>query len=228
MFQYVLAFNLVDCEATKHLLTALACLSVRTQMSKEELMEKISSQVRVCTKCRLSKCREKAVPGQGDPDAEVMFVGEAPGRQEDLFGLPFVGDAGRVLDEFLAKIEFSRSQIYITNIVKCRPPRNRAPRVGEIRTCARLYLTPQVQIVRPRFLVTLGRHSAAFVLSRAGFNVGQITKFHGRVYKARPFGFSILVVPIIHPAAALYKREYRKLLEEGFEVLKSRVKQRIW
>jgi len=196
------------------------------KMSKEELMKEIEAEVAVCVKCRLWKRRNHAVPGDGDVDAEVMFIGEAPGRQEDLRGLPFVGAAGKLLDELLRKIGLSREKVYITNVVKCRPPGNRDPAPEEVVTCTRLYLCRQVEVVRPRFLVMLGRHSAAYVLSRVGIEVGGITRVHGKVYEISPFGFPVVAIPMFHPAAALYNVKYKGLLEEDFEVLRSLLERR--
>jgi DNA polymerase len=190
-------------------------------MSKGKLITEISSEVENCVKCRLWKQRKHAVPGDGNNDAEIMFVGEAPGRQEDLKGVPFVGAAGEFLNELLDKIGLSRREVYITNIVKCRPPKNRDPRSDEVYTCTSLYLTRQVKIIQPKFLVMLGRHSASYVLSRMGIEVSSITKIHGKVYEISPFGFPIITIPMFHPAAALYNIKYRDLLEEDFGVLKS-------
>ena len=195
-------------------------------MSKEKLIKEINAEVAACVKCRLWKQRRHAVPGDGDIDTEIMFIGEAPGRQEDLMGLPFVGAAGKIFDELLHNIGLSREKVYITNIVKCRPPVNRDPAAEEIATCTGLYLARQIQIIRPRFLVLLGRYSAAFVLSKAGIWVGGITRVHGKVYKISPFGFPVVAIPVFHPAAALYNVKYRDLLVEDFGVLKSEIERR--
>ena len=190
-------------------------------MSKENLIKDINDEVLACVKCGLWKQRRHAVPGAGDIDAEIMFIGEAPGRQEDFKGLPFVGAAGKLLDELLYRVGLSRGEVYVTNIVKCRPPGNRDPASEEIATCTGLYLTRQVRVIRPRFLVMLGRHSAAFVLSKAGVKIGGITRIHGKVYEISPFGFPVVAIPVFHPAAALYNIKYKGLLEEDFEVLRS-------
>lgn len=190
-------------------------------MSKERVITEINFEVKVCVKCRLWKQRKHAVPGDGNINTEIMFVGEAPGRQEDLKGLPFVGEAGKLLDELLDEIGLSRGEVYITNIVKCRPPRNRDPRSDEIDTCTSLYLTRQVETIQPKFLAMLGRHSAAFVLSRVGIEMSGITKIHGKVYEISPFGFPFIAIPMLHPAAALYNIKYEDLLEEDFKILRS-------
>ncbi len=193
-------------------------------MSKEKLVEKINGDVVVCVQCKLWEHRRHAVPGDGDVDAKIMFIGEAPGRQEDLRGLPFVGAAGKLLDELLQSVGLSRREVYITNIVKCRPPRNREPKPDEVVTCTELYLTRQAQIIQPQFLVMLGRHSATYVLSKTGIEVNGVTGVHGKVYEISPFGFPVVAIPMFHPAAALYNLKYKVLLKEGFEVLNSELK----
>lgn len=190
-------------------------------MLKQEMIEEINSEVEACVKCALWKHRRRSVPGDGDVDAQIMFIGEAPGRQEDLRGLPFVGAAGKFLDELLGRIGLSRGEVYITNIVKCRPPENRDPAPEEAVTCTGLYLNRQVEVIKPRVLVMLGRHSARYVLSKAGIEVQGITKIHGKVYRIDPFGFSVVAIPMFHPAAALYNIKYKGLLERDFDLLSS-------
>lgn len=187
-------------------------------------MEGIAAEVAVCRRCRLWRKRKHAVPGNGDVDTEIMLIGEAPGRHEDVKGLPFVGAAGNLLDALLNRIGLSRKDVYVTNIVKCRPPSNRDPRPDEIATCTALYLNRQVQVIRPTFLVMLGRHSSAHILSKVGIEVKGITRVHGKVYEISPFGFPVFAVPMFHPAASLYNAKYKSLLESDFEVLRSELK----
>jgi DNA polymerase len=195
-------------------------------MAKREVLEEIDGEVKSCVKCRLWKRRRHAVPGAGNLNAEVMFVGEAPGRQEDARGVPFVGQAGQVFDDLLNSVGLSRKEVYITNVVKCRPPGNRDPRADEISTCTELYLTRQVRVIHPQFLVMLGRHSAAYTLSKAGVDVKGITKIHGKIHEIAPFGFPVLALPMLHPAAALYQAKYKQLLKDDFEVLKSSLEEK--
>jgi uracil-DNA glycosylase family 4 len=192
-------------------------------MSKREILEQIDREVTSCVECRLYKRRRHAVPGDGNINAEIMFVGEAPGRQEDAEGVPFVGQAGQLFDRFLADIGISRQNVYVTNVVKCRPPGNRDPRADEISVCTELYLSRQVGVIRPKFLVMLGRHSASYVLSEVGMDVKGITQIHGEICEVAPFGFPVLALPMLHPAAALYQAKYKELLENDFAVLKSRL-----
>jgi len=200
-------------------------------VSKAELIEKIASEVRVCVKCPLWKGRRKAVPGEGDISAYVMFVGEAPGYWEDTKGLPFVGAAGKVLDTLLEKIKLPRENVFITNVVKCRPPENRDPQPNEIKTCTSLYLNRQIALVQPKIIVSLGRHSTAYILSKAGLEtktIEGITQLHGKVFKAKFLKLPVTVIPMFHPAAVLHNPKYRDALERDFELLKNELKKRGW
>ncbi len=147
-----------------------------------------------------------------------MFIGEAPGYWEDVRGRPFVGAAGKLLDEMLSRIGLSRSEVYIANILKCRPPKNRDPLPVEVKACTP-FLDRQIQIIEPRLIVTLGRHSTSYILSKAGFrDVEGITKLRGKVYAADVLGLRVSVIPTYHPAAALYSAKYRDGLESDFQL----------
>ncbi|MFQ6087130.1 MAG: uracil-DNA glycosylase family protein, partial [Candidatus Bathyarchaeia archaeon] len=151
------------------------------------------------------------------------FVGEAPGYWEDVKGRPFVGAAGKVLDTLLAEINLSRGMVYITNVVKCRPPENRDPSPIEVETCTP-YLNLQIKTIQPEIIVTLGRHSTSYILSKAGYReaVG-ITKLRGKVYSVKLLGLSVSVLPTFHPAAVLHNPKYKDALERDFHFLKSLV-----
>jgi len=187
-------------------------------MSKEELMEEVATEVMACQKCPLWTKRKKPVPGEGDINADVMFVGEAPGYWEDIKGKPFVGSAGEIFDEMLSKIGLSRNEVYIANILKCRPPENRDPSASEIEACVP-YLDQQIRIIKPKIIVTLGRHSTSYIFSKGGLEVAGITKLHGRKYEVELLGFKILLLPMYHPAAVLYNPKYRSALERDFQLL---------
>lgn len=191
-------------------------------MPKQELMETLANEIKACRKCGLWKRRKNAVPGGGNLDVVVMLIGEAPGYWEDVKGRPFVGAAGKILDELLSKAGFSRSDVYITNVVKCRPPENRDPRTSEIETCTP-YLDRQIKIVKPKFIVTLGRHAASYILAKAGIETESITKIHGKVYEASLLGFEVSIIPVYHPAAALYNAKYMDDLYKDFQLLKLRL-----
>lgn len=161
------------------------------------------------------------VIGQGDHFAGIMFIGEAPGKNEAETGRPFCGASGRVLDELLATIDLERSKVYVTNIVKDRPPNNRDPLKTEIDLYAP-FLERQIGIIRPKVIATLGRFSMEFILRRFGaFQANQkISQLHGTVVKVRTAYGRASVVPLYHPAAALYNASQRDTLEKDFQVLK--------
>ena len=188
-------------------------------MSKEEELSKINEEIAKCTRCRLSLYRMKPVPGEGNPYAKVMFIGEAPGRFEDLQGRPFVGAAGKLLTELLNGIGLSREEVFITNVVKCRPPNNRDPREDEIKLCSS-FLERQIEIIDPDVIVTLGRHSTRYILGRAGYKVDSIMRVRGREFETLLEGRRRKVLPMLHPAAALYNPRLKNLLEEDFRKLR--------
>jgi len=194
-------------------------------MSKRGLMEQVEAEVKSCRKCGLWKRRKNVVPGEGNLGAAVMFVGEAPGYWEDVKGRPFVGAAGKLLDEILFAVGISRSEVYITNVVKCRPPENRDPLPSEIETCTP-YLDRQIKIVEPKFIVTLGRHAVSYILPKAGFETESITKIHGKIYEGNLLGSEVFIIPMYHPAAALYNAKYRDELNKDFQFLKLRLERR--
>ena len=165
-----------------------------------------------CQRCPLALSRTTLVYGSGDPRARLMFIGEAPGKNEDLTGVPFVGAAGKLLDELLASVGIERSQVYITNLVKCRPPGNRDPEPLEIETCSP-FLTRQIELIDPVVIATLGRFSTHYVLQ----TTAPITSLHGRLFHLG----DRQVVPIFHPAAALYDGSKRSVLEEDFRKLRA-------
>ncbi len=169
-----------------------------------------------CRRCELGSTRTCLVYGVGDPHAELMFVGEAPGKNEDLKGEPFVGAAGQLLDELLASIGLDRSRVYIANILKCRPPANRDPQPIEVETCTP-FLAEQIRLIDPKVIATLGNHATKFVLSTDR----GITSLRGRLFHVD----DRQVVPIFHPAAALYTPAKRDTLFEDFQRLRSVISQ---
>ncbi len=174
---------------------------------RETQLERIACQIRSCVRCKLHAGRTNAVPGSGPADADVFFLGEGPGAREDEQGLPFVGRSGRYLDELLEGIGLDRKRVFITNVVKCRPPSNRDPHVSEVQAC-KPYLDRQLGIVQPRLVVTLGR----FAMERF-FSQGRISDLHGQ---PREIG-ETLYLPLYHPAAALYRGSLRAVVEEDFQ-----------
>ena len=188
-------------------------------MSKKELLDAVAKEVVVCVKCPLWKNRKKAVPGEGNPESPIMFIGEAPGQSEDIEGKPFVGAAGKFLETLLSEIGLSRDEVFIGNIVKCRPPRNREPMPSEIQTCTP-YLDRQIRIIKPKFIVTLGNHSTAYIFSKANLLFSSITKTHGNFFQATILDMQITIFPTFHPAAALYSAKYKEALQRDFQLLK--------
>jgi len=176
------------------------------------MLEEIASQVRVCQLCALSRSRQLAVPGEGPLGAQVFLVGEAPGYHEDQQGRPFVGAAGKFLGILLAEAGLGREQVFITNIVKCRPPGNRDPLPAEIEACHD-YLLGQIAIIKPRVVLTLGRHAmGALIGDRLS-----ISRVHGTVYTKS----GIIYVPLYHPAAALHREELRQTMVEDMRKLRA-------
>ncbi len=179
-------------------------------MDPEKVLEEVAGQVSVCTKCDLSLSRKKAVPGEGPVNAQIMFIGEAPGFYENEQGRPFVGAAGKLLDELLASIKMKRSDVFITNVVKCRPPANRDPEPDEIKTCTSNYLFRQIDAIDPKVIVTLGRYSMGLFLPDA-----KISSVHGQATWVN----DRLIVAMYHPAAALHQQSLRPILEKDFSQL---------
>ena len=172
-------------------------------------LRELAEQIAVCPKCDLAKTRTHAVPGEGTPDADIVFIGEGPGFYEDQQARPFVGPAGKFLDELLASIGLRREDVYIGNVLKCRPPNNRDPLPGEIVAC-KPWLDEQLDIIKPQVIVTLGR----FSMNRyfPGQSIGRI---HGQPKRIG----EVTVVPMYHPAAALHQASLRRTIEEDFRKL---------
>lgn len=174
----------------------------------------------------LKKTAAHLVFGEGSPDAKVFFIGEAPGKNEDLQGLPFVGSAGKILDQLLAAINLKRTEIYITSILKYRPPGNRNPTLDEIISHTP-YLIDQVRIIKPKVIVPLGNFATRFVLGE--FNVGNMSRvpgistLHGKVKKITFEGLTFSVIAVYHPAAVLYSRPLLAALKEDFKVIKKQI-----
>ena len=172
----------------------------------EEALAQIASEVSVCQRCMLHHSRKLAVPGEGPVDAEIMFIGEGPGFHENEQGRPFVGAAGKYLEELLAKINLQRTEVFIGNVVKCRPPNNRDPLPDELAACSD-YLERQIQAINPKIIVTLGRYSMARFLPNA-----KISEVHGQSYRIK----GRQVVPMFHPAAALHQPSLKITVEHDF------------
>ena len=172
-------------------------------------LDEIARLVRQCSDCELGRGRKNAVPGEGSPDADLMIIGEGPGAQEDLLGRPFVGRAGQFLDELLGYIGLKREDVFIANMVKCRPPENRDPLPAEVSACDK-YLERQIELLDPLLIVTLGR------VSLARFFPGEsMTRARGKVREKD----GRFIYPVMHPAAALYRQEVRPGIIEDFKAI---------
>jgi DNA polymerase len=178
-------------------------------VTPEEILDQIAAEASACTKCELHYSRKNGVPGEGPPNAEVMFIGEGPGFHENEQGRPFVGAAGRFFEELLEQIGMSREEVFIANVVKCRPPGNRDPHTNELAACDP-YLERQIAVINPKVIVTLGRFSMAkfFPNGKIGQSHGQAVHLRGR-----------LLIPMYHPAAALHQPSLRPVLEKDFAKL---------
>jgi uracil-DNA glycosylase len=172
-----------------------------------EILEQVARETASCQLCDLHYSRKNAVPGEGPAEAVVMFIGEGPGFYENEQGRPFVGPAGKFLDELLASGGLKRGEVFITNVVKCRPPSNRDPLPPEVETCTKNYLERQIQAINPKLIVTLGRHSMSLFLPDA-----KISYIHGQAAWVR----GRLVVPMYHPAAALHQQSLKPVVEKDF------------
>src|SRR6478735_6655833 len=174
-------------------------------------LEQLQQEALGCTRCRLAEGRTQVVFGVGNPDAELMFVGEAPGFHEDKQGFPFVGQAGKLLDKLLAGIGMARSDVYIANVLKCRPPGNRDPQPDEIEACES-HLFRQIALIEPTVVATLGNFATKLL---SGRQLG-ITKVHGQEQQTTIGGRDVLLYPLYHPAAALYTPAMLNVLEADF------------
>ena len=175
-------------------------------MKPEEVLKEVTDQAAVCTRCKLHYSRKNAVPGSGDPHASIMFIGEGPGFHENEQGLPFVGPAGKFLDELLADAGLEREGVFITNVVKCRPPSNRDPFIEELEAC-KPYLERQMMAINPDVIVTLGRISMGYFI-----NNGKISSIHGHSFWSN----GRMIVPMYHPAAALHQPSLRDVVKADF------------
>ncbi|MAP38880.1 MAG: uracil-DNA glycosylase [Dehalococcoidia bacterium] len=186
----------------------------RKKLTLSEYIE-VYQQITSCTACDLSEGRTNAVPGEGSQNADIMFIGEAPGYYEDRDGRPFIGQAGKLLDEMLAKINLDRKDVYVTNMVKCRPPKNRDPLLEELSSCAP-YLDKQIEIISPRVIVCLGRFSfSKFFPGEA------ISKARGKPRDWR----NIKISPMYHPAAGLHNPGLKPAIEKDFRNLPALIEQ---
>jgi len=183
----------------------------------------LAKDTEICKNCK------NIVVGKGNPNAEIMFVGEAPGRNEDEQGLPFVGAAGKNLDKFLDKVGLSMNEIYVVNILKCRPPENRNPLPEEIKAHTP-WLIEQIKQIKPKVICSLGNYSTKFFLADGNIDVMDkmpgITQIHGKIKIIDFHGLKIKLIPLFHPAAIIYNRNLMSLWESDMEIVKAEIEQK--
>ncbi len=186
------------------------------------MLDALRTEASSCTRCALSKTRTQVVFGNGHPNADLMFVGEAPGFHEDQQGIPFVGQAGKLLDRLLAGIGLTRADVYVANTLKCRPPGNRDPLPEEKHQCEP-WLFRQIELIKPKVIATLGNHATKQL---TGKETG-ITRVHGQPQQAVYGSTTVTIFPLYHPAAALYTPAMLKVLEEDFAKLPALLDQEV-
>jgi len=188
-------------------------------------LRKIRDEVINCKKCPLYEERIKdgfyPVIGEGNHQAKIMFIGEAPGLQEAKTGRPFCGRSGRILDELLGSVSIKRENVYITNILKDRPPKNRDPQKEEIKICVS-YLERQIELIEPVVICSLGRYAMEFLMLKFGLGdvIEPISKIHGKVFEVKILSQNIKIIPFYHPAVATYNPNMKEVLQKDFQVLK--------
>lgn len=189
-------------------------------MENKERLRLLREEVGECKRCDLWKTRTHLVFGAGNPEAKVILVGEAPGFYEDKEGIPFVGSAGKFLNKLLEVVSMKREEIYIANILKCRPLKNRDPLPEEIEACSP-FLDRQIEIIKPKVVVCLGRFASKYILNKFGFlDVESISKIHGKIFVSNtPFGI-LKIIPMYHPASALYRNELKETLISDWKNLR--------
>jgi DNA polymerase len=181
----------------------------------QDAVRMLNGDIVTCTLCRLALTRTNAVPGEGPVPSRLLFIGEAPGRKEDLTGRPFVGRAGAVLEELLSSIGLERYSVFITSIIKCRPPENRIPRKDEIAACAG-YLERQIDLLSPKIIVPMGRLASEQVFSHFGIPHGPISRIHGRIFHLITPSGQIVIIPVYHPAAMTHNPFLKSAVFEDF------------
>ncbi len=192
-------------------------------MNNIKELDKLKQEILNCKKCGLYKTRTNPVVGEGSQDTDIIFIGEAPGFNEDKQGRPFVGQAGKIFDELLNSISLKRADIYITNILKCHPPQNRNPTQKEIKACS-VYLNNQIGIIKPKIICCLGNFATDFILKKFNLKdkIQGISKIHGQIFNISTLTGVIKIIPLYHPAVATYNMNMLETLKKDFKVLKEK------
>ncbi len=181
--------------------------------------ENLKKEIKNCNRCELYKTRKNPVIGEGSLNTKIMFIGESPGYNEDLTDHPFCGAAGKILDELLDSITLKREDIYITNILKCKPPKNRSPLDSEIKSCSP-YLDRQIKIIKPTVIVTLGNFAMQYIFKKFGLKPEKISLVHGKVFEVSNLIGNRKIIPLYHPATATYNPNIKEVLLRDFKVVK--------
>lgn len=183
-------------------------------------LEETKAEVMKCTKCDLYKTKTNYVFGSGSPTAKIIFIGEAPGKNEDIQGVPFCGRAGQIFEDLLTSIGLKRTDVYIANILKCRPPQNRQPAPFEIDRCV-AFLDLQIENIKPKIICPMGNFAVGYIMKKYGiFEQKGISKLHGKIHKVRTVFDEITILPLYHPAVATYNPYMKDVLKKDIEVLK--------
>ena len=188
-------------------------------------MKALSLEIKNCKKCKLWETRKKPLVGDGSVNAEILFVGESPGYNEDKLGKAFVGESGKVLDQLLDIVNLKRSEIYITNVLKCHPQKNHNPHRQEIDSCIQ-YLNRQIKIIKPKIIITLGKYASREIFAYFNLEFSKISEVHGRIFDAEIDNRKIKIIPLYHPAVACYHNEMFDILKSDFKKLKDTLKRR--
>ncbi len=187
-------------------------------MNKDTEIKKINFEIKDCTKCRLSETRKNSLPGEGNLDARIILIAQAPGKNEDVEGEMFIGPSGKVLDRLLQNAKADGEKIYMTNLVKCMLPRYRRPKRDEIETCSR-YLDKEIEIIKPKFLVPMGFYSTRYIFEKYGFDIPEKKEFRN-VYGKLFYKKGMKIYPVQHPASVLYRSELESILQKNYDKLK--------
>ncbi len=194
-------------------------------INKEETLQKLAEEIKNCKKCELYKTRTNPVPGEGNPNTSILLIGEAPGYWEDIKGKPFVGAAGKFLNELLAISRLEREDVYICNILKCRPTfegKNRPPKPEEIKACTP-YLDKQIKIIGPKIICTLGNFATSYILQKFGFKPESVGEVHGKVFEVNSLMGKMKIIPLYHPAAGLHKPPMKEIIRKDWERVKEEI-----
>jgi DNA polymerase len=181
-------------------------------------IENIKKSVINCEKCGLHKIRNNPVVGEGALNSSIMFIGEAPGKNEDNYGKPFIGRAGKIFEDMLFSIQLKREDVYITNIIKCRPPKNRNPSKSEISICSQ-YIDKQIKLINPKLIVPLGRIAISYIFEKFEIPFEKINSIHGKVFSKN----NLKIIPIYHPAAIIYNNKLYSTLLNDFNNIRKHI-----